>query len=242
MTTTSVSYTEELTVPRTARARFEGWSQAVTPAHRLPEISHHRPVEPVAELIPERVRAVPAVTDLELRGSRARGDAGPFSDWDFVVWTSDFAATRAGLAKVRDDLDALAALWDGLSDVPCYMLILDGPVKVDLIFEGVKNDPEPPWEVTASTLAAIDAHFWDWTLWLTSKLDSGKRELVRSELVKMHDHLLAPLGVDPVDSLEKAVQEYRRARSQWERSLDVHVDERLGNAVSSVVDRLRPPR
>lgn len=53
------------------------------------------------------------------------------------------------------------------------MLVVAGPVKIDLIFEGVPHAREPAWTVDASTLAGIDAHFWDWTLWLASKVDSG---------------------------------------------------------------------
>jgi hypothetical protein len=49
------------------------------------------------------------------------------------------------------------------------MLILAGPAKVDLLF-GHPHQPAAPWQVNASTLAGIDDHFWDWALWLRSKL------------------------------------------------------------------------
>jgi hypothetical protein len=49
------------------------------------------------------------------------------------------------------------------------MLILGGPVKVDLIFAGQGHEHELPWKPSHETLAGIDAHFWDWMLWLRSK-------------------------------------------------------------------------
>jgi hypothetical protein len=218
-----------------------GWRVFGPTAAPLRGERHHGAVDlglGIGEAVPARVRAIPAVTGIELRGSRARGDAGPFSDWDFVVWTSDFPTTEQAMPRVAEELHALVGLWDGLSDVPCYMLILEGPVKVDLIFAGIENERDPPWQVSAATLSAIDGHFWDWTLWLTSKVDAGKRGFVAAELTKMHQHLLGPLGVGPVDTLQSAVSEYLRARTNWEQKLGVRVDDRLGSAVSAVVAQL----
>jgi len=74
------------------------------------------------------------------------------------------------------------------------MLILKGPTKVDLLFE-VPNEHDPPWRVNGETLGAVDDHFWDWTLWLLAKEVAGKGKLVVSELAKMYQHLLDPMGV-----------------------------------------------
>jgi hypothetical protein len=110
-------------------------------------------------------------------------------------------------------LEPLAQQWDRLSDEQCWMLILRGPVKVDLIFPEEPHVHEPPWVPCADNLAAIDAHLWDWLLWLRSKEASGKRELVAVELEKLFVHLLQPLGVDRVpSSVADAVELYRPAR------------------------------
>jgi hypothetical protein len=79
------------------------------------------------------------------------------------------------------------------------MLIVPGPEKVDLIFEDVPHAAEPPWTVTSTTLEAVDAHFWDWTLRLASKVDASKAEVVDAELGKMHEHLLGPLESGAAD-------------------------------------------
>jgi hypothetical protein len=104
------------------------------------------------------------------------------------------------------------AQWDRLSSTWCYMLILAGPVKVDLIF----TEPHallPAWQVTAATLPGIDDHFWDWMLWLAAKHQAVKAGLVAAELAKLHEHLLAPLGVRaPPATPAQAIGSYRAAR------------------------------
>ena len=93
------------------------------------------------------------------------------------------------------------------------MLILRGPVKVDLIFPEEPHVHEPPWAPSAGNLQAIDAHLWDWLLWLRSKERSGKDELVAAELEKLFAHLLRPLGVERApSSVAKAIELYRPAR------------------------------
>lgn len=193
----------------------------------------------IGRVIPELVRQTRGVVGIELRGSRQRGDAGRFSDWDFVVTTVDFAATAAELPDALQKLSPLAAQWDRLSDSPCFMLILPRPVKVDVIFEGLEHVHERPWNVSASTLPAIDQHFWDWVLWLASKVDAGKSDLVEAELTKMYDHLLDPLGVAPAASVPDAVDRYLPAQRRWERELGVRLPRALGDAVGSVVNLLR---
>ena len=128
------------------------------------------------------------------------------------------------------------AQWDRLSPTWCYMLILTGPVKVDLLF-GHPHQPAGPWQVNASTLAGIDDHFWDWALWLRSKLARAK-DLVATELRKMHEHLLGPMGVTcPPASLGEAVAAYRSAREEWERRLGSYVSR---NAENTVIPVLHP--
>lgn len=171
----------------------------------------------------------PHVTDVRLVGSRASGSAGEFSDWDFAVETDDFAALAPRMPRLVEPLAPLAAQWDPLASERCYMLILRGPVKVDLIFDE-PHEEAPPWSVTRETLPLIDDHFWDWTLWLVPKQLSGKADLVARELEKMHRHLLGPLGVGaPPRSIDEAVALYLAARDG--------AAGRLGTAVSRALER-----
>ena len=162
-------------------------------------------------------------------GSRATGRAGPDSDWDFRVATRDFATVAAALPSLLAPLEPLAQQWDRLSDEQCWMLILRGPVKVDLIFPEEPHVHEPPWVPSAENLGAIDAHLWDWLLWLRGKERSGKEELVAAELEKLFVHLLRPLGVERVpSSVADAVELYRPARDA--------AAARLGGAVPSALE------
>ena len=114
------------------------------------------------------------------------------------------------------------------------MLILRGPAKVDLIFPDEPHDNEPPWEPNAANLDAIDAHFWDWMLWLRSKHASAKTDLIASELEKLFDHLLLPLGVRqrPM-SIAEAITQYRDARDDAEKRFGVAVARELEQAASA---------
>ena len=189
----------------------------------------------LAERIIQSLEAHPAIDGVRLGGSRARGEAGPLSDWDFEVATRNFGSVADALPELVAPLEPLAQQWDRLSDHACYMLMLRGAVKVDLIFEK-PHALEPPWVVSADTLTGIDEHFWDWTIWLAAKDKSGKRELVEAELRKMHAHLLGPLGVDDVpSSIEQAVSAYLSALRHAEERLAVQVPPVLQR---EVLDRL----
>jgi hypothetical protein len=178
----------------------------------------------------------PNVRAVELVGSRATGSPTSLSDWDFEVETDAFDAVARALPELVTPLDPLAQQWDRISDYPCYMLMLFGPVKVDLIFPGEPYESLPPWTVTPDTLDGIDQHFWDWILWLASKREKGQDELVGRELAKMRDHLLGPLGVDRVpSSIEAAVERYRSARDEREREFGVEVSRRREREVLRVV-------
>jgi predicted nucleotidyltransferase len=163
------------------------------------------------------------VERVELAGSRARGTATALSDWDFAVTTANFEAVRDALPRLTRPLRPVVAQWDRLSRSWCYMMILAGPAKVDLIF-GRPHPIAPPWRASAATLTPIDDHFWDWALWLGSKLVSGRDDVVTAELGKLHTHLLGPLGVPAVpNSLGQAVAEYRAARADREQALRCRV-------------------
>jgi hypothetical protein len=185
----------------------------------------------------------PHVRDVELVGSRASGSSTLLSDWDFAVTTDRFDAVARELPSLVAGLKPLAQQWDRISEYPCFMLMLRGAVKVDLIFPGEPYESLPPWRVSAETLEGIDRHFWDWILWLASKREKGQDELVRRELVKMSEHLLRPLGVDRVPgSIEAALETYRFARDRRERELGVEVSRRLEREVLPAMRRTRPRR
>ena len=186
------------------------------------------------------VRAVllphPDIRAVELVGSRAGGSPTPSSDWDFVVVTERFDEVGRALPALVAELEPLGQQWDRISAYPCYMLLLAGPVKVDLIFPDEPFESRPPWTVSAETLDGIDQHFWDWILWLASKREKREDELVRRELIKLRDHLLGPLGVDRVPgSIGAAVDGYRAARDEREREFDVEVSRRREREVLPVL-------
>jgi hypothetical protein len=173
------------------------------------------------------------ISRVELAGSRARGQAAPLSDWDFAVTAPRFEDVREALPGTVRPLRPVVAQWDRLSPTWCYMLILAGPVKVDLLF-GHPHQPAAPWQVNAPTLAGIDDHFWDWALWLRSKL-ARRDDLVAAELRKLHQHLLGPMGATRAPaSLGDAVAAYRSARGEWERRLGTHVSRNAENTVIPV--------
>lgn len=189
----------------------------------------------LAEGITESVRVHPAIDAVTLTGSRARGENGLLSDWDFEVKTADFPSVAGALPELVAPLEPLAQQWDRLSDHACYMLMLRGAVKVDLIFEE-PHALERPWIVSAETLTGIDEHFWDWTIWLASKDSAGKQSLVVTELQKMHGHLLVPLGVISTPrSIEDAVAAFLPALQRAEERLGVRVPDVLQR---EVLDRL----
>jgi hypothetical protein len=181
------------------------------------------------------LRSNAKVGRVELIGSRATGQATPLSDWDFKVVTADFNEIRQVLPQLVVPLRPVVGQWDRLSHTWCYMLILSGPVKVDLIF----SEPHaalPPWRPSAATLRGIDDHFWDWMLWLRSKQEAGKLGTVASELAKLHEHLLGPLGVVSVpQTIEQAVTEYQAARAEWETRLGMRIPRAAEEAVIGAV-------
>jgi hypothetical protein len=193
--------------------------------------------EGVEAAVAAALQSDPDVRSVRLVGSRAAGTAGELSDWDFAVETDDFAALAPRMRELVEPLAPLVAQWDPLGTSRCYMLILRGPVKVDLIFDEPQEE-SPPWSVDRRSLPLIDDHFWDWTLWLVPKDAAGKADLVAHELEKMHRHLLGPLGVDdPPRSLEEAVAAYLAARDAAAARLGTDVSRSLQREVLPVLRR-----
>jgi len=110
------------------------------------------------------------VVRIDIVGSRARGEETALSDWDFRIDTTNAAALARELPALVEPLEPLAAQWDRLTERSTYMLMLPGAVKVDLFPGDELRAIQPPWEPTPSNLVAIDAHFWDWALWLGGKV------------------------------------------------------------------------
>jgi predicted nucleotidyltransferase len=177
------------------------------------------------------------VSSIVLGGSRERGTATELSDWDLYL-KGDPEAMMAELPSLVASLGPLAAFWEPLSEQAGYMVVLDGPIKVDVFPIGASRRIQPPWLLSADTLASMDAHFWDWTLWLGGKALRGERQLLADELAKMHRYLLAPLGVASAPaSLGEAVASYHRARAEAMDALGVVVNQELGRQVSKALNR-----
>lgn len=175
---------------------------------------------------------MPGVRSVELTGSGAAGDRTPLSDWDFDVEVDGERVLRE-LERALQRLPAIAVFWDPLSPRANLIVLLDGPIKVDVVVADMRNPhPVARWTVTAESLPRIDAHFWDWTLWLSAKQLRGRADLVDAELTKMWGALLEPMGVvtTPRDITE-AVGAYLTAREKREHELGTRVDRRLENQV-----------
>jgi predicted nucleotidyltransferase len=180
-----------------------------------------------------------AVTSVTLGGSRERGRATELSDWDFYL-VGDSEAMMAEVPFVIAPFGPLAAFWEPLAEEAGYMVVLDGPTKVDVFPMGGRRRIRPPWVLSAGTLVQIDGHFWDWSLWLGGKTLQGQRELVASELLKMHGFLLEPIGVAAAPGhLGEALAFYLRARASAMDALGVCVDPELGRQVSDALRRHR---
>lgn len=180
-----------------------------------------------------------AVASVVLGGSRARGTATALSDWDLYL-EGDTQEMMAEIPALVASLEPLAAFWEPLSENAGYMIVMHGPVKIDLFPIGGRREIQPPWVPSAETIGAIDAHFWDWTLWLGGKSLRDERQLVADELAKMQWFLLGPLGVTPAPaSLHEAVISYRQARDRASEALGADIDPELGQQVSDALRRHR---
>jgi hypothetical protein len=196
------------------------------------------PAMDVQTHVTEALERHPDVVRVELTGSRACGEQTALSDWDFQIHTTNAAAVARDLRRLVTPLAPLAAQWDRLTERATYMLMLPGAVKVDLFPDDARREIEPPWQPTPENLDAIDAHFWDWTLWLGSKALHGRTDLVDDELRKLHRYLLAPVGVaTPPTTVEAAVSEYRSTRDRLEREWNVSVDRRLDAEVTHALQQ-----
>jgi predicted nucleotidyltransferase len=178
-----------------------------------------------------------SVTSVTLGGSRGRGGATELSDWDLYL-AGDPEGMLVQVPEVIASFEPLAAFWEPLAEEAGYMVVLNGPTKVDVFPRRARRPIQPPWVVSAETLVPIDGHFWDWCLWLGGKSLRGEDDRVADELLKMQWFLLGPLGVAAAPStLGEAVDVYLRARASAMGMLGVRVDPELGRQVSDALRR-----
>ena len=181
----------------------------------------------------------PAVTRVELAGSRSRGTHEKLSDWDFAIETSDFGSVARDLPTLVEPLDPLAAQWEPLGHFPVYMLLLRGPRKIEYLFLDHTQEASPPVKPSPEALPAIDAHFWDWIWWLSTKASVGSNDLVEQHLLKLYVHLLEPMGADTVpDSIEAAIRDFLVRRGELERRYGLEVSRALEAEVRGGIRRL----
>lgn len=192
----------------------------------------------IARAVPSALARHPAVRDVALIGSRAEGRAHDISDWDFAVETDDFESVARDLPRLVACLDPIAEQWDPYAPHACYMLVLRGPTKVDLLFLDEKRELSPPWEASKETLEAMDRHFWDWTLWLEQKRTRGDADVLADGLGHMHACLLRPLGVaaEP-GSIAEAIDLFVEARGRLESAYGISVPRALEEEVLPAVRR-----
>jgi hypothetical protein len=191
----------------------------------------------VASAVRTTLLAHPAVRAVRPIGSRAEGRAHDLSDWDFAVETDDFETVARDLPRLVGSLHPLAEQWDRYNTHACYMLMLHGPTKVDLLFLDQPREWEGPWQVSRDTLEAIDHHFWDWSLWLEQKRRGRRDELVVAQLALMHELLLEPMGVsDRPGSVADAVTAYIGARAELESRFAVTAPRHLEREVRPLLE------
>jgi hypothetical protein len=185
------------------------------------------------------VQRHPAVTRVELAGSRSRGTHEQLSDWDFAVRTADLATVARDLPRLVEPLDPLAAQWEPLGHFPVYMVLLRGPTKLEYLFLEHSQQPSPPLTPSQRTLVAIDAHFWDWIWWLATKASVGRSDLVAEHLPQLYRHLLQPMGADTMpDGIHAAITAFLHRRAELERQLETSVPRRLEDEVRRGIRRL----
>jgi hypothetical protein len=195
----------------------------------------------VAAAVTAALRKHPSVESVRLTGSRGEGRSHDFSDWDFAVTTNDFESLAGDLPCLFEALAPLAQQWDPYASHACYMLMVPGPTKVDLLFLSEQREWSPAWTPSPENLVAIDRHFWDWIVWLEQKRSGGHAETLAVGLGNMFDLMLQPMGVTTKPgSIADAIGAYTDARSSLERRFGIRVPRTLECEVRPVVLQRQP--
>lgn len=188
--------------------------------------------------VKEALEAHPAVKSVELVGSRATGKTHKLSDWDLDVRADDFAQVFRDLPSLVAPVRPLHKFWDPYGRHYAYMVLLEGPTKLDVCFFDQPHEYEPPYEVTAESLPGIDRHFWDWILWTEQKRLSADEPQMRESLELMYTHMLRPMGVEVEPaSVADALTAYLSARDRLERELGETIDRTLEREILPVLKR-----
>jgi hypothetical protein len=191
-------------------------------------------VRTAAELVSNH----PAVSHVELAGSRSRGTHEQLSDWDFAVTTSDFAAVASDLPALIAPLHPLGQQWEPLGPFPVYQVLLPGPTKVEYLFRDHSQQVMPAVKPGPATLAAINTHFWDWIWWIATKASSWQH-LVTAHLGQLFGHLLRPLNVTEAGAdLGAAIDVFVNRRDELERDYGTTVSRALEEEVRAGIRRL----
>lgn len=196
-------------------------------------------LDPRVAAVKAALEAHPAVTSVELVGSRATGRVHELSDWDLYVQADDFASIFRDLPRLVEPIRPLHEFWDPYGRHYAYMVLLHGPTKLDLCLFDQPHEYEPPYEPpTTETLPAMDHHFWDWILWTEQKRLCGDEAQMRESLALMYTHMLQPMGVEdePV-TVRDALAAYLNARDRLERELGVTIDQTLEREIRPVIAR-----
>jgi hypothetical protein len=183
----------------------------------------------------------PAVESVKFAGSRSRGTHEQLSDWDFAVETSDFDALARDMPALVAPLEPLGQQWEPMGHFPVYQVLLRGPTKIEYLFLDHAQNPLPPVEPSADTLAAINTHFWDWIWWLATKASVGRSDLVDEHMPQLHAQLLRPIGITAIPpSIESAVEAFVARRTALENEFGVSIDRALETEVRQGIDRILP--
>ena len=197
-------------------------------------------MEDLVETATRLVAAHPAVTSVELAGSRARGTHGELSDWDLAVETADFPALSRDMPTLVAPLEPLGQQWEPLGHFPVYQALLRGPTKIEYLFLHERQDAKPPVRPSPDTLAAINTHFWDWIWWLITKDAAGRQDLVAEHLAQLNAHLLGPMGIAAApEGIDSAIAAFVRRRDALERRYGLSVPRALENEVLEGNRRVR---
>jgi hypothetical protein len=87
-----------------------------------------------------------SVTSVTPGGSRERDSATELSDWDLYL-EGDPEAMTVQVPEVIASFRPLTAFWEPLAEEAGYMVVIDGPIKVDVFPTGIVKISGPPGRV-----------------------------------------------------------------------------------------------
>jgi hypothetical protein len=79
------------------------------------------------------------------------------------------------------------------------------------------------------------AGFWDWALWLRSKL-ARRDDVAAAELRELHQHLLGPMGTARAGQPGRSGRRVPLGPGEWERRLGTHVSRNAENTVIPILE------